>query len=49
MIMVHQENWSFNERTFRSVFENINQLRKNRKLCDVILKVENEEYYAHRG
>ncbi len=46
--MVLQENWSFNEKTFRLIFENINQLRKKRKLCDVILKVENEQYYAHR-
>lgn len=47
--MVHQELWSFSEGTFRSIFENINELRKSRKLCDVILKVDNEEYYAHRG
>lgn len=47
--MVLHEHWSFNERTFRSIFENINNLRKNRILCDVILKVDNEEYYAHRG
>lgn len=46
--MVLQEQWSFNEKTFRLIFENINQLRKKRKLCDVILKVENEQYYAHR-
>ena len=46
--MVQQENWSFSEKTFRTIFENINSLRKNRVLCDVILKVESEEYYAHR-
>jgi hypothetical protein len=43
-----QQNWSFNEKTFRSIFENINQLRKNKTLCDVILKVDNEQFYAHR-
>jgi hypothetical protein len=46
--MVQQENWSFSEKTFRSIFQNINSLRKNQLLCDVILKVENEQYYAHR-
>jgi hypothetical protein len=49
-MVLHQQqhNWSFNEKTFRSIFENINQLRKNKILCDVILKVDNEQYYAHR-
>jgi kelch-like protein 12 len=46
--MVYQQLWSFNEKTFRSIFENINQLRQNRILCDIILKIENKEYYAHK-
>ena len=44
--MIHQ--WSFSERTFRSIFENINKLRKSRTLCDVVLKVEDELFYSHR-
>ncbi len=46
--MVSQQLWAFSEKTFRSIFENINQLRKNRILCDIILKIEGQEYYAHR-
>jgi hypothetical protein len=49
--MFHQQQqiWSFNEKTFRSMFENMNQLRKKKTLCDVILKVDNEEFHAHRS
>jgi hypothetical protein len=42
------ETWSFNEKIYRTLFNNINNLRKNKILCDVILKVENQEFYAHR-
>ena len=42
------ELWSFNEKIYRTLFNNINNLRKNKVLCDVILKVEDQEFFAHR-
>ena len=46
--MVLHESWSFSEKTFRHIFVNINELRKKRTLCDVVLKVDGEQFYAHR-
>lgn len=40
--------WSFNEKIYKTLFQNINNLRKNKELCDVVLKVEDQEFYAHR-
>jgi hypothetical protein len=42
------EIWSFNEKIYKTLFNNINDLRKNKILCDVVLKVDNQEFYAHR-
>lgn len=43
-----QETWSYNEKSYKSIFSNINELRKAKCLCDVVLRVETQHFYAHR-
>lgn len=48
MDTLKQKAWSLSEKTFHQMFQNINNLRKSRQLCDVILKCEGREFYSHR-
>jgi len=43
-----QETWSYNEKSYKSIFSNINELRKAKCLCDVVLRVDSQHFYAHR-
>lgn len=46
--MIEQKSWSLSEKTFTKMFVKMNELRRSRVLCDVILKCEEREFYAHR-
>ena len=46
--MTEPKMWSLSERTFTKMFVKMNELRRSRILCDVILKCEDKEFYAHR-